>query len=78
MNLFKKLLGKKEAEFTPDNSVLLELIQAYHQNETPENYKKVIEELYGPRAFLVVPYKNSLKYFMEGYFFESSRGYNYI
>ena len=55
MNLFNKLFGKKEPEFTPDNSVLLQLIQAYHQNETPENYKKVIEELYGPRAFLVVP-----------------------
>ena len=55
MNLFKKLFKKKESEFTPDNSVLLQLIQAYHQNETPENYKKVIEELYGPRAFLVVP-----------------------
>lgn len=55
MNFFKKLFGKKEPEFTPDNSVLLQLIQAYHQNETPENYKKVIEELYGPRAFLVVP-----------------------
>ena len=55
MNLFNKLFGKKEPEFTPDNSVLLQLIQAYHQNETPENYKKVLEELYGPRAFLVVP-----------------------
>lgn len=55
MNIFNKLFGKKEPEFTPDNSVLLQLIQAYHQNETPENYKKVIGELHGPRAFLVVP-----------------------
>jgi len=55
MNLFNKLFGKKEPEFTPDNTVLLQLIQAYHKNETPENYKNVIEELYGPRAFLVVP-----------------------
>ncbi|MCD8518278.1 MAG: SseB family protein [Flavobacterium sp.] len=55
MSLFNKLFGKKEPKFTPDNSVLLQLIQAYHQNETPENYKKVIEELYGSRAFLVVP-----------------------
>jgi hypothetical protein len=55
MNLFKKLFGKKETEFTPDNSVLLELIQVYHQNTTSENYGKVLEELQGPRAFLVVP-----------------------
>ncbi len=55
MNIFNKLFGKKETEFSPDNSVLLQLIQGYHQNETPDNYKKVIDELYGPRAFLVVP-----------------------
>lgn len=55
MNLFNKLFKKKEPEFTPDNSVLLQLIQAYHQNKTTENYGKVMEELYGPRAFLVVP-----------------------
>lgn len=55
MNLFKKLFGKKETEFTPDNSVLLELLHAYHQNPSDENYGKVMEELYGPRAFLVVP-----------------------
>ncbi|MCW1149167.1 SseB family protein [Flavobacterium lacisediminis] len=55
MKLFNKLLGKKEAECTPDNSVLLQLIQAYHYNKMPENYGKVIEELYGPRSFLFVP-----------------------
>lgn len=62
MNFFNKLFGKKEPEFTPDNSVLLQLIQAYHQNETPENYKKVIEELYGSRAFLVVPTGKNQEY----------------
>ena len=55
MNIFNKLFKKKEPEFTPDNSVLLQLIQAYHQNPTSENYGKVMEELYGTRAFLVVP-----------------------
>lgn len=55
MNLFKKLFGKKEAEFTPDNSVLLELIHAYRQHPSSDSYSKVIEELYGSRAFLVVP-----------------------
>ena len=44
MNIFNKLFKKKESEFTPDNSVLLQLIQTYHQNETPENYKKVMDE----------------------------------
>ena len=43
MNLFNKLFKKKEAEFTPDNSVLLELIQAYHQKKTI--YQKINDQL---------------------------------
>ena len=43
MGIFNKLFGKKEPEFTPDNSVLLELIQTYHQNKTI--YKKINDQL---------------------------------
>lgn len=58
MNLLKKLFGKKEPEFTPDNTRLLQLIQRYHQEDTNENYGLVIEELYGNTAFLLVPTAN--------------------
>jgi len=61
MNLLKKLFGKKEPEFTPDNTRLLQLIQRYHQEETNENYGLVIKELYGDSAFLLVPTANENK-----------------
>ena len=66
MNLFKKLFGTtekketpqeipQESTFTPDNTRLLTLIKAYHENTAQANYAAVIEELYGDTAFLLVP-----------------------
>jgi hypothetical protein len=62
MNLFKKLFGTtekketpQESNFTPDNTRLLALIKAYHQNTAQANYAAVMEELYGDTAFLLVP-----------------------
>ncbi|WP_298140600.1 SseB family protein [Flavobacterium sp.] len=61
MNLFKKLFGSKAPEpapektFTPNNTNLLHLIKKYHQDLSSENYKAVLNELYGDQAFLLVP-----------------------
>lgn len=62
MNLFKKIFGTKEEkeevkipDFKPDNSRLLSLIAAYHQEESSDNYQAVLDELYSDSAYLVVP-----------------------
>lgn len=55
MNLFKNLFGKKENKFTPDNTKLLSLITQYHKDSSPDAYVKVMEELYGDTAYLIVP-----------------------
>ncbi|MBC5833689.1 SseB family protein [Flavobacterium sp. F372] len=55
MNLFKNLFEKKEKKFTPDNTKLLALIAQYHKDSSSDSYAKVIEELYGDEACLIVP-----------------------
>lgn len=58
MNFFKKLFGKKEEEFQPDNSVLLQCLHNYQKNPDNDNYKLVYDELQGNRAILYVPSVN--------------------
>lgn len=60
MNFFKKLFGKKQEEFQPDNTVLLELLHIYQKNPDTTNYKLVFEELQGNRAILYVPSVNDI------------------
>lgn len=61
MNFFKKLFGKKEEEFQPDNSVLLKLLKGYNKNPSNDTYKLVYEELQGNRAILYVPSEHDVK-----------------
>lgn len=61
MNLLKKIFGERETEFSPDNTKLTSLIQAYHQDNNNDNYVAVLEELYGNNAFLLVPTEDNSK-----------------
>lgn len=46
---------KSESNCTPDNSLLLKSIHAFHNDKTQENFLAVITELQSETAYLVVP-----------------------
>lgn len=55
MNLFKKLFGKKETEFTPDNTQLWQLLQQYNANRSQEHFIAVYTALQSDHSYLIVP-----------------------
>ena len=55
-NLFKS--SGKKIEDDPDNTRLLELIEQYIADNEYDSYKKIVLELEGGNAFLIIPSEN--------------------
>src|SRR5699024_5835258 len=64
MSLLNKIFGKQNnhdkssGDKSPDNTTLLKLLHDYRNDESSENYQRVVDELMNGNAFLLLPTVN--------------------